>query len=45
MDFVPHFYLHGRMALFLLAAVATLWFARAGPFNLLQRPALKLLRS
>ena len=36
MDFVPHFYLHGRMALFLLAAVATLW---------LRVPALKLLRS
>ncbi len=44
MDFVPHFYLHGRMALFLLAAVATLWL-RVPAFNLLQRPALKLLRS
>lgn len=35
MDFVPHFYLHGRMALLLVAALATLW---------LRLPALKLVK-
>lgn len=35
MDFVPHFYLHGRMAMLLLAAAITLW---------LRLPVLKFVR-
>jgi len=35
MDFVPHFYLHGRMAVMLVAALMTLW---------LRLPALKLMK-
>lgn len=35
MDFVPHVYMHGRVALVLLAACVTVW---------LRLPALKLVK-
>jgi hypothetical protein len=35
MDFVPHFYMHGRMAVVLVAALMTLW---------LRIPAFKLMK-